>query len=339
MNNDREKDLPHLDLEAGKATGVRSNVYQAILTIIKIAIGIALLVLSLQGIQFDHLIAGMRSANLTWLFLTLLLIVFGLGVKLWRWAILIRNYHVQVTPTRLFSAYFVGQATNIILPLRGGELVRLGYFADAKTLLPQAASTILLEKYLDLVSLTICGLLISWKISLDNILNLRGWLLPLTVVATLILFAAILFGPSLWVRIRERKLLPQSLAIWLDTWVQASQWLRSPIQVIPSVLLTTLIWGVMWMTNLFLFKSLGLPVDLTAGGLVLVLVYIGLFPALMPGNIGPFYFFARLALLPFDIIQDQAITFAVLLHAIVTLPPLLAGLIGLILRSRPPEST
>ena len=92
-----------------------------------------------------------------------------------------------------------------------------------------------------------------------------------------------------------------------------------------------MIWGLMWSTNLLLFKSLGLYLGGTAGGLVLVLVYIGLFPALMPGNIGPFYFFARLALLPIGIIQDQAVVFAVLLHAIVTLPPLLGGAVGLLI--------
>ena len=88
----------------------------------------------------------------------------------------------------------------------------------------------------------------------------------------------------------------------------------------------------MWLTNLLLFKSLGIPLGGTAAGLVLILVYVGLLPALMPGNIGPFYFFARLALLPFGIIHDQAFVFAVILHAIVTLPALLGGVIGLLVR-------
>jgi uncharacterized membrane protein YbhN (UPF0104 family) len=65
--------------------------------------------------------------------------------------------------------------------------------------------------------------------------------------------------------------------------------------------------------------------------LVLISVYIGLLPALMPGNIGPFYFFARLAILPFGILNDQAFVFAVILHAIVTLPPLLGGVISLLI--------
>ncbi len=54
----------------------------------------------------------------------------------------------------------------------------------------------------------------------------------------------------------------------------------------------------------------------------------------MPGNIGPFYYFARLAVLPFGINHDQAFVFAVVLHAIVTLPPLLGGAIGLLVRQK-----
>jgi uncharacterized membrane protein YbhN (UPF0104 family) len=80
---------------------------------------------------------------------------------------------------------------------------------------------------------------------------------------------------------------------------------------------------------------MGIPLGGTAAGLVLVLVYIGLIPALMPGNLGPFYFFASFALLPFGTDRDQAVTYAVILHAIVTLPALLAGGIGLLVHPKP----
>ncbi len=314
----------------------RQRFSRALLMALKILAGIALLVWSVHDIQFGQLVKGIRSADLAWLILAIMAILFGLALKLIRWMILVRNYHIRAGFARLFSAYFVGQASNIILPFRGGELIRLGYFAGDKTLLPEAASTIILEKYLDLVALTVSGILISLKISLDDILDWRGWLLPLTIAVTLLLLAAIVFGPSLWQKIRSRQLLPPSITPWLDRWVQASQWLRNPQQVIPAALLTILIWAVMWLTNLVLFRSLHIGLGGTAGGLVLVLVYIGLFPALMPGNIGPFYFFARLALIPFGIIKDQAVVFAVILHAMVTLPPLLGGAIGWLIRSDPP---
>jgi len=308
----------------------RSHKY--ILAMLKILAGLGMLILSVQGIQWKDLVAGIHSADLAWLVVAIFSVVMGLFLKFWRWVTLVRNYQIRSTMARLYSAYFVGQAVNIILPLRGGELVRIGYFAREPKILPEIASTVILEKYLDVIALTVCGLLVSFKISLDNILNLGSWLLPMTAIMTILLVVAILFGPAIWGKIRAGKFLPEGVIDWVDRWVQASQWLRDPKEVLPAVLMTILIWGVMWLTNLLLFRSLGLPLGGTAAGLVLILVYVGLIPALMPGNIGPFYFFARLAVLPFGIIQDQALVFAVLLHFIVTLPALLGGLTGLVVR-------
>jgi uncharacterized membrane protein YbhN (UPF0104 family) len=304
--------------------------FKSILIIIKILAGFALLILSIQGIQWKNLIEGIRSANLTWLILAIAGVILGLFLKLYRWALFIKNYHIPSSTGKLYRAYFVGQAVNILLPLRGGELVRMGYYAGETKVLPEIASTIALEKYLDLLALTICGILISVQFSLNNILNLRGLLLPITSILTILLSVVILFGPSTWEKVRGGRLFPQRFIDWMDRWVQASLWLRNPKQVLPGILVTLFIWGVMWLTNLLLFKSIGLALGGTAAGLVLISVYVGLLPALMPGNIGPFYFFARLALIPFGVIQSQAFIFAVVLHAIVTVPPLVGGAIGLL---------
>jgi hypothetical protein len=111
------------------------------------------------------------------------------------------------------------------------------------------------------------------------------------------------------------------------------QMLRSMRVVVPALALTGLVWLVMLATNLLVLRSLGLDADARAGGLVLALVYLGVAPALMPGNFGPFYFFAMLGLTPFGIPEAERGAFAVLLHALVTLPPLvLAG--GFVAASR-----
>ena len=52
---------------------------------------------------------------------------------------------------------------------------------------------------------------------------------------------------------------------------------------------------------------------------------IGLLPAWMPGNIAPFYFFASVGLRPLNVPLDLGLGFAVVLHAVVTLPVLLLG--------------
>lgn len=313
---------------------VRSPTFKRVTNISKILLGVGLLILSVWGIRWESLASGIRSADAGWIVIAVCAVLVGLALKLWRWVIFVRNYQIKASYWRLFSAYFLGQAVNIVLPFRGGELVRLGYFAGEPKLLPDVISSIALEKYLDLLGLTVCAILVSLQFSLENILNVRGWLLPLTGLLTLCFLAAVVFGPSLWGTLRTWRRLPIRLADGVERWIQVSRWLRNPRQVLPGVWLTGLIWGVMWVTNVFLFKGLRLPLGGTAAGLVLILVYIGLLPALMPGNIGPFYFFARLALLPFGVLSDQALVFAVLLHFIVTLPALLAGAIGLLVSPR-----
>ena len=338
LSSENKDSISEISLEMASETRVRSKSFRNLLTFLKVLAGITLLFLTFRGIQVENLVGSILSADIAWLIGTLSMILLGLGLKLWRWRILLGNFHIKIGLSRLFSAYFVGQATNIILPFRGGELVRLGYFAEEKKIIPAATLTILLEKYLDLLALTACSILVSLKISLDNILDLHGFLLPITIVITISLLLGILFGPLLWEKIVAMQLLPNRLTSWVDPMIQATKWLKNPLQFFIMLMLTTFIWSIMWLTNLWLFTSLRLPLGVTAGGLVLVLVYIGLLPALMPGNIGPFYFFASLALVPFGILHESAVTYAVLLHALVTLPPLIGGLVGIAIHSQPPTN-
>ena len=184
--------------------------------------------------------------------------------------------------------------------------------AGEPKVIPEIISMITLEKYMELIVLTVCGIFVSLKISLDTRLNLRAWLLPFVSILTVLLLVAILFDPYVRDKIRERKIFPKRVVAWVDRWVQASQWLRNPRQVFPGVLLTILIWGVMWLNNLILFESLALPLVGPAAGLVLILVYIGLLPALMLGNLGPFNYFACLVLLHIGILHQQAFVAAVI---------------------------
>ena len=95
---------------------------------------------------------------------------------------------------------------------------------------------------------------------------------------------------------------------------------------IGSVLgLTLLIWAIMFLTNLTLALGLDLEVPAAAGLLVLVLVYLGVIPGLMPGQVGPFYFFARYSLEQFGVDTAASMVFAVLLHAVVVLTPMLGA--------------
>jgi uncharacterized membrane protein YbhN (UPF0104 family) len=157
-----------------------------------------------------------------------------------------------------------------------------------------------------------------------------------------LLLAVIVFGPWFWEKISAQK----SFSGWIgklqnkiDRFVKASLWLRNPERLLPSFAISTVIWFVMAMTNILLFRALNIHTGWEASSLVLVLVYIGVLPALMPGNIGPFTYFAQLALIPFEIGPSTALAFAVLLYGIVTIPPLIiAGIMLLYPRMQETKS-
>ena len=231
----------------------------------------------------------------------------------------------------MLEAYFAGQSANIILPTRGGELVRLGMLStQVPTRTPEVAATIALEKYLDLIALAFTAVGVAAYMPVEKALWVREWLLPLSGVASVILVLVVLLGPPLWKGLQPK--LTNQTPGWLvravgllDRLIQGSLWMRDARRLFPMLLITGLIWLIMWATNLLLSLSFGMRLPMVAGGLVLVFIYLGLLPALMPGNIGPFYFAVQLATKPFGLAGENALAYAMLLHAIVTLPPLLAG--------------
>jgi|AutmiccommuBRH23_1029490.scaffolds.fasta_scaffold00557_27 uncharacterized membrane protein YbhN (UPF0104 family) len=297
---------------------------------IKIALGLLLLYLAFQRVDWQLLLQSLQSVRISWLSLAILSVLLSLALKVLRWDLLLRNYKIHLPPMRLISAYFLGQAANILLIIRGGEIVRVTTaHLPAKDDWVEITATIALEKYLDLLLLVL--LMVITATNLPALaLEKMGSLSPILLFLTLMLLLLVTLGPILWQHLKPR----QSSRPWiakvqhkLDQFVQASLWLRDPRKLLPSLGITLLTWAVMASTNWLVFQSLALDLNWDAAILVLILVYLGVLPALMPGNVGPFTYFAQLALIPFAVGNDIALAFAVILYFIVTVPSLLiAGL-------------
>lgn len=288
---------------------------------------------ALRDLQWGDLFAVFQEVDLKALGLALLLVLLGLGLKIWRWERLLSQYEVQVSAARIVEAFLTGQSLNIILPFRGGEIGRMAMIlAGQGNYAPHVAVTIFLEKAFDLVTL---GILATWLAFYLPPGILRK-LLPVAGVVFIVL-VVFLFKGREWLsrlgawlanlRIGKAQQMAKSI---LEFHFQ-SDFVRNRRGLMVTTLLTLLIWCVMWGTNIVLFPAFGISQNSIAGWLVLVLVYIGLLPAIMPGNIGPFYFFARLALQPFNVSAEKAVAFSIVLHALVTIPPLVGGGISMIL--------
>jgi len=309
----------------------RRNNFKIFLGAVKIALGFLLLWLSLRGVQWEQLAVAFQQVSMGLLLATLLSVLLGLGLKAIRWRVLLQYFGMPVPGLNVLEALLAGQAANIILPARGGEVVRLGFLAtDQAGQSPQILASIAVEKVLDLTALAVSGLLVAAYLPPQNALWIRTWLLPGSAFALILLILLVVWGPALYGRLRRWT--PSEPPRWLG-WVdeqivgltQSLHQLRELRRIVSLLAMTLLIWVVMAATNQILLVSLNLEGGVLVSTLVLVLIHIGLMPALMPGNIGPFYFFVQLALTPFAISSDLGLAYAMLLHALITLPPFILG--------------
>jgi len=294
----------------------------------RLVLGLTLLAAALIGINWPRLLQQFAAIQPLVLAACLGLVLGGLSLKIVRWQILLRFVGIRLPYRTALTAFFLGQAANIVLPVRGGEAVRLGAaLPTAPGRLPELAASILLEKYLDLVALAVSVLIALSTVS-GNLIGFNPiYIIASTSLLTVFLLLFVWLGPWLWRRLRSLPMLSkhQRVTGWVDRLLGSLQWLRSPTRALPMLLFTAFIWWVMWLTNYLLFFSLGLPANPGAALVVLIMVYIGVLPALMPGNFGPFLFFAQLALQSYQVPPENALAYAILLHALVTLPPLIFG--------------
>lgn len=309
---------------------------------IKTALGVALLLVVILQVDWPALADYLQVVQPGWMALGLAAVLAGLLVKVSRWGLLLHYFSVRIPVSVLWEAYLSGQAMNVLLPARGGEFVRLGVVsADHPKDSPEVVSSIVMEMSLDVVALAglVSFLLLALpgekgSVALEGILP-RLALLILGLMALLIglfkvwpkIYAYLAMRLEGWL-LSTLQALHRVASIWLD-------WVRHPGKMLSVMGITLLNWIIMWVTNLIIFRALDVPTGAVAAALVLALIMIGLMPAWTPGNMGPFYFFATLGLRPFGVPLELGMAFAVVLHAVVTLPVLiLGGVILLVSRLR-----
>lgn len=298
---------------------------------LRLGLGLGLLAVALYDVDFEVIGDTLARTNPLWLTITASTVVLGLAIKTVRWRLLLPPALRMRHWYDLGGALLMGQAGSILLPFRGGDVIRASVIAVGNaTQFPVVLAGILIEKALDLCMLALASIIVLPL--LPPPYASAGWV-PILMTATGVIalsLGVVLGGRRTWKLMRRILLqLPGRLANlpvkWGDQIAEGLDGLRSPKHLLASLALSVLVWCIMLITNLAMFKTLDLDVPTQGGLLVLVLVHIGLIPALMPGNLGPFYFFARLSLSSFDLTAAETAGFAILLHALVTLPPLLGA--------------
>jgi hypothetical protein len=130
-------------------------------SIIKIVVTLAILIFLLWKVEFNTVgfEDTLRSVRIGYFLLSLLGVIFVLGIKSYRWRLLIRNEGATYSAYKGFAAYMASDAVGIVTPGRIGEIARLYYLREESDIsFYSAFKTIVSDRIFDFTMLGWFGL-------------------------------------------------------------------------------------------------------------------------------------------------------------------------------------
>jgi len=256
-----------------------------------------------------------------------LLMVYVLG---WRWKILLMPRE-KLSLWSLFRLNIIGQYVNILTPWRFGDIAR-AYLASKEAQKSPAfiMGTVAAEKILDFLVLMVlwCIAPIFLSIGVKAGENKVAGILLFTGIATIGFFS---LYPGILVKIAARVvgLIPDKIGRpildFVREGIEAFGQLKSPKILFSFTLITFILLLGQILTNLLVFKALGINLALWPSLLVFMAIQVGNIPPSVPGKLGIFEYAVILALSAFPLSREQAFSYAIVLHAVAYVPKILLG--------------
>jgi len=277
---------------------------------------------SALNVQWAQVLEAFRGASLPWTAAGVASVLVTLALVTLRWSLLVDSGLETRRWRVLWDAVVLGQAVNILVPLRFGEGARVtvtcrGLDAPAGRVMVGLA----LERAFDVAAF---GTIVLVLIAAGWMPGAFAGVLSAAATLTLITMAAVVLfvrlGPTSLKWMRRRVTLPVKVSAWIETQETAMRlgWtdLMQPSRLIIAALLTALIPLTAAGTNLLIFHGFGLPVPAIAALVLLVVLQVGTAVVSVPGNIGVFHYLTVLTLAAWDVPRPTALAAAVVLHAV-----------------------
>jgi hypothetical protein len=292
---------------------------------IGIVISVVLMWLLFQKINIAGLMVALRSANYYWLIPNIVLIVLTMYLRAYRWTFMIRPVK-EVAFSKLLAATCIGFMANNVLPLRLGEFVRAYSLAyqDRGVSKSAAMATIVVERMVfDLVALlTIFGAVVGVatihipeKMKAGIYMAIGIALVGLTTVLFLArrpekagnyLTRYLFFLPERFKDMIRDIVIRFSAGLAFMMNFRSASWVG--VQ-------TLLIWLIMGASNYFVFLAFGFDLPLEASYFLLVVVSIAILVPSSPGFVGVYHAGTVFTLAQYGIGREEALSFALVLHA------------------------
>jgi uncharacterized protein (TIRG00374 family) len=299
-------------------------------------IGTVCLWLALRGVDFERMGRALAGAHYGYVGLSLGAMMLGHYLRARRWRYLLAPVRIVGTG-RLFSALMIGYAANSFVPAHLGELLRAFVLGKKSGISAGAAfASIVVERIIDIISLIgLMALVVivhpfpRW-VEASGVAMLAGALLLLAILIGCKRFEA---QTAALVRF-VLKPLPERIAkrggsLALDFFGGIQ-----PLACAGHYLAVGALSAAIWICYAAVYYLCLAAFDLTtlyalpwhASLVVLALTTVSVVVPSTPGYVGTFHYLCQVALLMFGVPASEALSYAIVAHAVGVLPVTLVGL-------------
>jgi uncharacterized protein (TIRG00374 family) len=288
-----------------------------------------------RNINFAELWQALKGANYLWLIPNIFLVLFAMYQRAYRWSPMVAPIKV-VAFHKLLAATCVGFMANNVLPLRLGEFVRAYSLSEQEPAITKSASlaTIFVERMVfDLVVLLMIfgAVLIAPHPDIDVGMR-EGALLAIAFALVGVVFMILLaLKPAQSGEVISKVLFfaPQGIKDKIKSTVIKSsrglEFIKDPRKLTWVFVQTIVLWLFMGLSNYFVFRAFNFDLPLTASYVLLVVVSISILVPSSPGYVGVYHVGTVWTLTTYGIGKEQALSFALVLHAAQYIPVTLIG--------------
>jgi uncharacterized protein (TIRG00374 family) len=287
-------------------------------------------------VDWNTTVGVLKSAHPAYIALAVSSLVLSIFAKTVRWRLLLPS-NVPVSTPRLYRILHISFLINNVLPARLGDVARVTMTSRQPGMrLGHVVSSLLTERVTDSVTLVAGFVLVSPLLPLPD--AYKPWLHVAWVAVAVVsaLFLSIVVFPRQAARavrsLTFRRSLPlgdrlrQEAASFREGFTQ----LFSRRRLVPIWGFSGLAWAGAFAINYLLMRALEIDAPITVAILITCTTNLAMLVPSTPGYIGVFHSAAALSLIPFNVADSTAVSFAILAHLVNVVPVSLIGAVFLL---------
>ncbi len=288
--------------------------------ILGILISIALVYLSVRGINFQDVFHDLKKIRFTYVIFFTVLVLIMQWLRSYRWGVMLQPMK-KIDQFSLFSITSVGFLAIAAIPARIGELARPYLISQKSSIkMSSALGTILVERVLD--SFTVLAIAIIVLFFID----LPPWMIKSSII--FFLLALFMFCFIIFLILRRNAALkliniflsklPGKFANKIDElihhFIDGFQVITNIKLLLYLIVLSAVIWLVDVAAIYMLIESFGFGLPIMASFVLMIILIAGIALPTGPGYIGNWHFACVLALSLFGLAKSEALSFALVYH-------------------------